>query len=45
LDKGSKDNMTALVIRMSGQTMVEGGGVAERRRRRNEEADEIEIEA
>lgn len=36
LEKGSKDNMTALVIKMPAQVIGQGGGVAERRRLRME---------
>jgi len=39
LNKGSKDNMTALVIKMPAQQIGEGGGVAERRRLRKEAED------
>jgi len=36
LEKGSKDNMTALIIKMPAQAIGQGGGVAERRRLRLE---------
>jgi len=36
LEKGSKDNMTALIIKMPAQQIGEGGGVVERRRLRKE---------
>jgi len=39
LQKGSKDNMTALIIKMPAQQIGEGGGVAERRRLRKEAED------
>lgn len=42
LDKGSKDNMTALVIKFQAMVVGEGGGVEERRRRRKEKEDECE---
>lgn len=39
LQKGSKDNMTTLIIKMPAQQIGEGGGVAERRRLRKEAED------
>jgi hypothetical protein len=36
LEKGSKDNMTALIIKFPAQKIAEGGGVSERRRLRKE---------
>jgi hypothetical protein len=42
LEKGSKDNMTTLLIKMPAQTIGEGGGVRERRRLRMEAANEGE---
>jgi serine/threonine protein phosphatase PrpC len=38
LEKGSKDNMTALVVKMPAQKIGQGGGVAERRRLRAQAA-------
>lgn len=42
LEKGSKDNMTTLIVKMPAQVVGEGGGVAERRRVRMEAANEDE---
>jgi serine/threonine protein phosphatase PrpC len=42
LEKGSKDNMTALVLKFPAMVIGEGGGVEERRRRRKEKEDESE---
>lgn len=44
LEKGSKDNMTALVVKFPAMVIGEGGGVEERRRRRKEKEDESEEE-
>jgi len=38
LRRGSKDNMTVLVVRLEAQTIGDGGGVAARRERREAEA-------
>eukprot|EP00552_Chaetoceros_brevis_P000196 CAMPEP_0197739798 /NCGR_PEP_ID=MMETSP1435-20131217/21327_1 /TAXON_ID=426625 /ORGANISM="Chaetoceros brevis, Strain CCMP164" /LENGTH=70 /DNA_ID=CAMNT_0043329263 /DNA_START=48 /DNA_END=260 /DNA_ORIENTATION=- len=38
LEKGSKDNMTALIVKMPAQKIGQGGGVAERRRLRAQAA-------
>lgn len=40
LDMGSKDNMTALVIKFDGQTIGQGGGVLARRQLREAEEEE-----
>ena len=38
LRRGSKDNMTVLVVKLEAQTIGDGGGVAARRERREAEA-------
>ena len=40
LRMGSKDNMTALVVKMDAQKIGEGGGVMARRQQREAEAEE-----
>ena len=42
LEKGSKDNMTTMIVKMPAQAIGEGGGVRERRRLRMEAADAAE---
>jgi serine/threonine protein phosphatase PrpC len=42
LEKGSKDNMTALIVKLPAQKIGEGGGVEERRRLRKEAEEEHE---
>lgn len=44
LDKGSKDNMTAVVIKLPAMVVGEGGGVFERRHKRMEKKKESEEE-
>lgn len=42
MEKGSKDNMTTMIVKMPAQAIGEGGGVRERRRLRMEAADAAE---
>ncbi|GAX09810.1 protein phosphatase 1B [Fistulifera solaris] len=44
LNKGSKDNMTALVVKMDAQKIGEGGGVMARRQKREEDEAERKAE-